>query len=819
MTTQALCEALPYWEFESLPLAHAILSDGSVSAAIEILPLDIECFDEARVNQLTFGLRAFLNALPDHLTCQFMMKLENDFDQRLVAHNKLVTTDNEFLRDLDTERVEKIRALISKESVFRPRLYLTIRNAGSEKPRALAFSQTKKFSNSFAVGYEERLESLRQTVENIGATLASLGFSSHTLELHELTDLLYKYLNPKRQTNICPPILKTISAAIEPESPREQLVFGDLVHGEEDFVLDSMRTRVLTWKTLPEVTFAGMMSGFQMLPFKYEMLFSFHVPDQTREMKQLEQKRRMAHSLSSGASHRVSDLESESRLSQTTDLIREIIETGQKVFQAELIVVIREPNTKEGSRRLDSQTKSVLSKFKSLSGAEGCQETVGAWKIFKSDLPLAPMNLIRSKRLKTNNLVDFLPLYGSSTGDERPMCLMTTRGGTLYSLDPYDPRLSNYSMLVTGSSGSGKSFANNFLMGQQIARGVQLFIIDIGGSYKKITEVADGQYFEINLAGNYAINPFHLADPSVAPSGEKLKSLVSIIELMVVDLGEKLTRFDRVQVEAALTLMFEVARTDQNPTSPVLSDFVEICKKSEDESVRKIGKLLFPWVGRTPFGQLLDRQGCIETDRPVVAFDLKGLSQYPDLQSVMILILTNFILEQVELNRTRPKRVLLDEAWELLKSPAASSFMEYAVRTFRKTGSGITFITQGVEEIISSGIGPAILSNTATKLIMLQKGDTQVLRDALKLNRQELKLIQTLEQRKGDYSEGFLMEGESRQVIRIQPSPREYWISTSDSRDNQYLEELCREGRSLKEAITIAAQTAPRGVAFLKAAA
>jgi type IV secretory pathway VirB4 component len=70
--------------------------------------------------------------------------------------------------------------------------------------------------------------------------------------------------------------------------------------------------------------------------------------------------------------------------------------------------------------------------------------------------------------------------------------------------------------------------------------------------------------------------------------------------------------------------------------------------------------------------------------------------------------------------------VLLDEAWQFLKSPAAANFMEYAARTFRKTGSGISFITQGVEEIIGSGIGPAILNNTAIKLVMLQKGDTKI---------------------------------------------------------------------------------------------
>jgi len=152
----------------------------------------------------------------------------------------------------------------------------------------------------------------------------------------------------------------------------------------------------------------------------------------------------------------------------------------------------------------------------------------------------------------------------------------------------------------------------------------------------------------------------------------------------------------------------------------------------------------------------------------------------------------------------------------LLKSAAASQFMEYAARTFRKTGSGITFITQGVEEIIASGMGPAILNNTATKLVMLQKGDTNILRDTLKLNSQELRLIQGLEQRKGQFSEGFLMEGETRQVIRIQPSPLEYWISTSDARDNQFLDRLRSKGHSLEEALHMAADQAPFGVSSLK---
>jgi hypothetical protein len=227
--------------------------------------------------------------------------------------------------------------------------------------------------------------------------------------------------------------------------------------------------------------------------------------------------------------------------------------------------------------------------------------------------------------------------------------------------------------------------------------------------------------------------------------------------------------------------------------------------------MQQISKLLYMWTGETPYGKLLDGEGTLSTKASICTFDLKGLSSYPDLQSVMILILTDFILSQVEGDRTCKKRIILDEAWALLKSNAAAGFMEYCARTLRKTGSGITFITQGVEEIVSSPIGPAILNNTATKFIMLQRGDSQILKDALKLNDQELRLIYSLEQKKGEFSEGFMIEGDHRQVVRINPSPFEYWLSTSDAADNNYLDNLKNSGFSLVDAIDKAAKEFPNG--------
>src|SRR4051794_25306507 len=115
----ALSEQLPYWEFGSDPISHMILWDGSVSAAIELLPLDIECFDEMRINQLTEQLRSFVNSLTEGLAAQFIVKVESDFSEALGKHQGLVTTGNEFLLKLDEQRCAGLRDEIKTEAVFR----------------------------------------------------------------------------------------------------------------------------------------------------------------------------------------------------------------------------------------------------------------------------------------------------------------------------------------------------------------------------------------------------------------------------------------------------------------------------------------------------------------------------------------------------------------------------------------------------------------------------------------------------------------------------------------------------------------------------
>jgi len=821
----SLSHELPYWDFFSEPFSHTVLIDGSLVSGLKVSLIDIECLSDSEVNQLTHGLRAALDSVTEGTTLQFVLGVGSDFSDLIEKHKKSQTNEaHPLIKSIAKHREYSLVAAINEKELYRPELCIYIRTEMVGQKKSSFWKRKSDFSDKAGVAYQETLEALSQNVDTLVSALESLGLFSKSLPREELISNVYRFFNPKRaDSEPTPQIVTPAGPDLAPQvldeadwlalqSPREQLIFGDLVLSYDQFTLDGHSHRLVTLKTLPEITFAGQLSRFLRLPFHYTLTLSLEVPPQASEMAKLQQKRKMAHSMALTQGNKASDLESETKLSSTEELIRELLATGQRIYAVQMSILLRAPATTDGNKKLNREVREVLARFRSLQGSEGLEETVGSWKILKGTFPAAPINLERARKMKTHNLADFLPIYGPRVGDSDPAVIFRNRLNGLVSFNPFDPGLPNYNALVTGSSGAGKSFLNNCILLQELARGLRVFIIDIGGSYKKLTEALEGQYLEINLTDNYKLNPFDLVNPKEEPSNQKIKSLLAIIECMVAENDKaKLAKLDRALLERAIIELYRSRRPKGE--IPTLTDLAKYLSVFEEDSMRAISKMLYLWTGERPYGRLLDGQGGLRTDAKICTFDLKGLSSHPDLQSVMILILTDFILSQVEGDKVNRKRIILDEAWELLKSEAAAGFMEYCARTLRKTGSGITFITQGVEEIVASPIGAAILNNTATKFVMLQRGDSEILAQTLKLNEQELNLVHSLQQRKGEFSEGFMIEGDHRQVVRIYPSPIEYWLSTSDAQDNNLIAELRKQGLSLPEAVEKAAALYPNGLA------
>lgn len=831
----SLAKELPYWEVYDDVVA---LSDGSLSLGLRLSGVSIETWNADRINRLTQDLRAFLNGLPDGMEASFAVEVNSDYAD-LIAEHESLKGEEPNVRWMAEARVSALKSQMDQGLLLRPNLYLFIyrRLETTNKGSFLTsiFRSPKQFQGVRREAHEKSERELRQAVGGCVAVLGAMGIAAKPLSSDEAWTLIYRFLNPKRSTALTSPKPSHAHRAQEfiedelkraPElslaSPREQLVFSELIQGIEAFFYDGFYHRIVTLKTLPEETHAAMISKFMQLPFHFWLDVHAKVPEQSKELSDLQAKRRMAHSMSASQGGRATDLESEAQLSSTEDLLRELINTGQKIFYFQTAILLRASTQDE----LDRMTKTALQKFRELSGAEGLAESVAGFKVYKTLLPLGNVACVRAKRVKTDNLADFIPVYEPYQGrDVKPVCLFHNRFSGLVAYDPFDgAKLPNFNALVTGSSGAGKSFLNNLILTQFITQKPIVFIIDIGGSYRKLCEFMNGQYIEIGPANageeRKAINPFELPDGEKEPSSQKIKFLVALLESMFTDTDEdKLPKLSKSLLEEALIQTYE-QNFSQHQRRPTISDLRKILEASPEQELRNFAKMLYPWTGNRAYGQLLDRQNELDLKSDFVVFDLKGLSSFPDLQSVMILIITDFIIGKVESRNPayfgRRKRIYMDECWENLKSRPASNVMEYWVRTLRKAGAGITFITQGLEEIAAHAIGPAILGNTATKLILMQKGDLALARQILKLNEQEMTLISSLRQQKGVYSEAFMIANEDRTVIRAYPTSLEYWLATSDPDDNAVLEEFRRQhpSKTISEAIFEMAARCPKGVAL-----
>lgn len=821
---------LPYWDFVD---GFVVLADGSLATAYRLHGVDVESWDDGRINQLAQDLRGFLNGLPDR--CEVAIACE----VAPLPNESAVLQDHDLTLVIDRKRAAAIEASNKAGAILQRDLSLVIYRRFTKGERT-GFSWIRslvtnpvKFVALRRADLETAIQELRQTATTLTGSLGATGVRADRIPEAEVVGRIYSFLNPMRSKELPAPILSTahreqeftpgeleVVPQLSLPSPREQLAFADVVHSTAGFVLDGMHHRVITLKTLPEYTHASMMTRLMSLQFPHTVILHIQVPEQAEELRKLQARRRMAHSLAMGTGGRAADLENEAKLQSTETLLRELLNSGQKIFYAQLAVLLRS----ERPDVLASQCKDVLARFREMAGAEATVESAATFRVWKTMLPAGCVAPARARRIKTDNLADLLPIYEPYRGlvGKDGACVLRSRTKSLVFYDPYHPSLPNYNVLVTGSSGSGKSFLNNLILLQNMVRRPLTFVIDVGGSYRKLCEYFNGQYVDISPADAQgvplAINPFELAPGETEASPRKIKFLMALLETLLSEGDtERLGKLNRSLLEEAVIRTYEVAR--RSGASPRLSDLAKTMAESEEASLRDFAKMLFPWTGDRAYGRLLDRPNALDLRADLVVFDLKGLSSYPDLQSAMMLIITDFILTRVESRDPalvgRQKQILMDEAWELLKNGAAASFMEYCVRTLRKTGSGITFITQGLDEIVQSSVGGAILSNTATKFILRQRGDLDPVRRILKLNDREVSLLGSLKQAKGEYSEAFLLYGDDKTIVRAVPSPLDYWLASSDPGDNALLDRFRSEHfeLTLAEALDVLAEQYPRGAA------
>jgi type IV secretory pathway VirB4 component len=114
-------------------------------------------------------------------------------------------------------------------------------------------------------------------------------------------------------------------------------------------------------------------------------------------------------------------------------------------------------------------------------------------------------------------------------------------------------------------------------------------------------------------------------------------------------------------------------------------------------------------------------------------------------------------------------------------------------RTIRKNNGSIGIITQGIDEIIHSSVGSAIIANAATQIILNHTDKNQVGKVAqhLGFTSHETDLIHSV--RVGsNYRELFIKQGDVAKVYCLEVSPHLDAVLSSKPAERNYLRELMK---------------------------
>ena len=422
-------------------------------------------------------------------------------------------------------------------------------------------------------------------------------------------------------------------------------------------------------------------------------------------------------------------------------------------------------------------------------------------------------------RVISMNAEPFLPLlypafYRNPEGKppEVPVYFHNTKD-VLMSLDLMDPRDPSWNGIICGGSGSGKSFMTNYLIMNHLKCGGKVFLIDKGGpgqgSFRNLVlNLPTGRYIELRFVGEagFTVNFFDgplfiretsdgrvVPDLSGAVDAYKESFLIQVITLMCLD--DPHGRLSKTE-EGRLSESLREAYLETNNNEGNTLSLERFAESWMMERFHSLYDQMSKYIGTGIYSRFFRATTKVD-EVDVFCFDLEGLSEHPDLETILTLIITRFTYDLCIRNRGFRKMVVLDEAWAQLSGGGLSATVEGIWRTIRKHGGFIYCVTQSYDDILRSPIGPALLSNT-THYFMCGASHSMEALSKLKatgsqthtMDAYDFQCIQGLRFNPPEYADYYLMTPVYKGTLRLRPSPYDYWFSTTNARDKEKIERV-----------------------------
>lgn len=410
---------------------------------------------------------------------------------------------------------------------------------------------------------------------------------------------------------------------------------------------------------------------------------------------------------------------------------------------------------------------------------------------FRSCLPIGQDLLGVYRNLDTSSVATTFPFSSSTLMMERGVLYGVARHNHQpVIVDPFDESLENANLVIFAKSGAGKSYFTKLVALRNLLRDVDFLVVDPEDEYRAVCDAVGGQYLRLASSSAQQLNPFDLPpslpdDEGRDPFAEQVASVVSLLDIMLVDQGESLGNDERALLDRAIYETYAavgITADRQTHTRPVplLRDLhATLARTAKDRSaalanrLRRYvdGSLAGLFAGPTNVA-LEPASGCPS----FVVFNIQSLE--PELRPIGIHLIANFIWNQVRRAR-RPRLLIIDEAWSLLRYPEGGAFLASMARRARKYYLGLVTITQDVADFLGSEHGRTILANASLKFLMKQDSATiEPVVSAFGLSPEERRFL--LGAGKG---EGLFFARGSHLALRVEASPAEHHLATTAPRE------------------------------------
>lgn len=450
----------------------------------------------------------------------------------------------------------------------------------------------------------------------------------------------------------------------------------------------------------------------------------------------------------------------------------------------------------------------VLRSFGEADGALCAAEPYRQWPLFRSQFPQDGDANDRWEVVTAAQLARFLPVWDRMPDQEDPWFFVKNHRQETVALDLWSRELPNANGLVLGRSGSGKSFGVKMLLCQYLLDHPDhhAVIVENGGDFERMTGFFEGDYVRIDLSGNFSLNPFplrkHLASGPGQYNPDWMGFLVALIETFVI------TSFPVLPVHRSILGQCLADLYDRLPdpeARPCLTDLVRTLfafrgRDPEDEQgAYQMAKTLEAWATGL-YAPLFNNPAGFAPEKRILAFDLSGLDRQESLRGIVFAFIAGLSLEKLFREKRRRLYFIYDEAHRLMTQFKGTGFLEHMYRTARKFGGGVVAMSQSPEDWLSDGGEGGILGNSSWKWIFPCSVLPATYRK-IGLSDREIDLVESLEFERGEYAECYLSMGTRRGIIRLEPSPLEYWMSAKSPEEDRIFSEKLRDCGSVRTAL------------------